>query len=137
MADKPIVETSTRVLLDELGRLHRAIAALEDIQDLDRVYRDRCAKFGTVPAGINKTIQGRDAQIRVKNDERVQIEVEILRRADPVISESDEPICVATTTKGTQCSIYPDRMRDGVHYCHVHDPKGKYRQQHPAKEKNS
>lgn len=36
--------------------------------------------------------------------------------------------CCCTTREGFPCPIEADRDRDGVAYCHVHDPLGKYRQ---------
>jgi len=40
--------------------------------------------------------------------------------------------CSARTRGKGECSIYADRCRDGVWYCHVHDPLGVYRQQRAA-----
>jgi hypothetical protein len=37
--------------------------------------------------------------------------------------------CSATTTKGLDCPIHADRVRNGKWFCHVHDPEGLYQQQ--------
>jgi hypothetical protein len=40
--------------------------------------------------------------------------------------------CDVLTKKGNLCPINADRCRDGVWYCHVHDPHGTCRKQHGA-----
>ena len=37
--------------------------------------------------------------------------------------------CSVVTAKKHLCTIYADRMRLGVAYCHVHDPEGVFAQQ--------
>ena len=39
------------------------------------------------------------------------------------------PPCETITRKGKPCPIEADRVREGVWYCHVHDPEGLYRLQ--------
>lgn len=37
--------------------------------------------------------------------------------------------CRAKTATGNPCRVPGEESRDG--FCHVHDPNGKYQQQHP------
>jgi len=39
------------------------------------------------------------------------------------------PPCSKLTKKGTACPFPGDRCRNGVAYCHVHDPLGTYQRQ--------
>lgn len=43
--------------------------------------------------------------------------------------------CSAQTKKKQPCPNHADRCHNGVWYCHVHDPHGIFRQQHPSKSK--
>lgn len=39
--------------------------------------------------------------------------------------------CSAEKTNSLPCSIPADRLRGDHWFCHIHDPLGKYYQQHP------
>lgn len=45
--------------------------------------------------------------------------------------------CCRTTRKGKPCPIFADRNRQGSWFCHVHDPHGAFRQQHPERTKQA
>jgi hypothetical protein len=46
---------------------------------------------------------------------------------------SDPKSCCCSTRKGLPCPIDADREREGAWYCHIHDPQGTFRQQHPKR----
>ena len=43
------------------------------------------------------------------------------------------PHCESTTKKGNLCPILADRLYQGKWVCHIHDPAGTFRQQHPER----